>query len=153
MGGSSSMAVLFPGRGPHRRETTNFERDLTRAVGYRARRWFSLQLAPEPCVGGVPVLRASEKPSAVVVSLSGEIDRVTAEAIDEAARSALEGGASRLEIDLRDVTFMDSEGLHALLDAERSLRCEGVGLALSGAPPCVRRLLELSGTAAMFTVG
>ena len=53
--------------------------------------------------------------SRTVVAAAGEIDLITAGAFEEAAVQALDGGALELWIDLSDVTFIDSSGLHALL--------------------------------------
>jgi anti-sigma B factor antagonist len=89
----------------------------------------------------------------MTVPLTGEIDMSTADAIDVAAHQALADAVTRLDLDLRAVTFMDSQGLKALLTAQRSLEAEGVGMQLTGTPKCVRRLLETAGVDGIFTVG
>jgi anti-sigma B factor antagonist len=53
--------------------------------------------------------------SRTVIAAAGEIDLITAERFEEAAVEALDAGALELWIDLSDVTFIDSSGLHALL--------------------------------------
>lgn len=98
-------------------------------------------------------LRAPVHPSAISVPLRGEIDCLTAGAIDDAARRALRQGAPGLVLDLRDVTYMDSQGLNAMLAANRSLQARGTALTLRGIPRCVRRLLELTGTDSVFAEG
>lgn len=47
--------------------------------------------------------------------------------------------------DLALVTFMDSQGLHALLRASKALRGIGGDVRLRAPSPTVRRLLTLSG--------
>jgi anti-anti-sigma factor len=53
--------------------------------------------------------------SRTVIAASGEIDLMTAGGFEEAAVAALDGGAPELWIDLSEVTFIDSSGIHALL--------------------------------------
>jgi anti-anti-sigma factor len=54
-------------------------------------------------------------------------------------------GVSRIILDLRALTFINSTGLHALLEA-RSRSVSFDRLLLSGASPVARRLMELTGT-------
>src|SRR3954467_12346158 len=53
-----------------------------------------------------------------VVRVAGEVDLATVPALTSAADAALEAGALELWIDLTPTSFMDSSGLHALLDAD-----------------------------------
>jgi anti-anti-sigma factor len=76
----------------------------------------------------------------VVVTVRGEVDMSTADAMFRAATPA---GASAATIDLRAVSFFDSAAIHALIRlAERY----GAGLEVLASPP-VRRVLEISGLA------
>jgi len=69
------------------------------------------------------------------VRVSGEIDSFTApEMIEAVLRSAL------VELDLSEVTFMDSAGLHALM----KLRAERGSLRIVAISPRVKRLLEIT---------
>jgi anti-anti-sigma factor len=49
-----------------------------------------------------------------------------------------------LVVDLRSVSFMDSRGMLALLDAQRELRARGGDLVLAGVSAPVRKVLELT---------
>lgn len=74
----------------------------------------------------------------VVVTVTGEVDMSTADAM---FRAASEGGTERVTLDLRGVTFFDSAAIHALLRL-----AEHLGGALDVLPsPQVRRVLEISG--------
>ncbi|MEU4746401.1 STAS domain-containing protein [Actinosynnema sp. NPDC023658] len=86
---------------------------------------------------------------AVVLDVGGEIDGVTAEAVEQAVERALTEaaatGASLLAADLSGVTFCASAGFTTLLYAQRRARQEGLVFAVvvnPGNP--VRRLLILS---------
>ncbi len=58
---------------------------------------------------------------AAVLSVRGEVDLGTAPLLREALRPALEHGSGPLVIDLCEVRFMDSTGVHVLVDAHRRL--------------------------------
>lgn len=82
-----------------------------------------------------------------LVAVSGDVDLVVADefgaALDEAASAA---GVDAVVVDLGEVPFMDSSGLHALLRAADALRKAGTPVAVVaayGSSP--ERLLALSG--------
>ena len=75
------------------------------------------------------------------IRLSGELDLSTAVELEEVLRDAVEQGGAIL-VDLNDVTFMDSTGIHAFLGAAVSLRGRGC-LILHGEQDRVRRVLDL----------
>ncbi|HYF45431.1 MAG TPA: STAS domain-containing protein, partial [Acidimicrobiales bacterium] len=50
-----------------------------------------------------------------------------------------------LVVDLGRVTFLDSSGVHALIEADRRARAGGGRLHLHGAAPCVEKVLDLTG--------
>lgn len=95
--------------------------------------------------------RQSEAPPATF-SLVGDVDLRTAEAIRGAASLARDRGWSELWLDLRDVTFMDSQGLSALVDARRSLQATDAALVLRNVPANVRTLLSVTGLDQVFVV-
>ena len=77
-----------------------------------------------------------------LVKFSGEVDMSTAPKLLEAVLHS-----SSTDIDLSGITFMDSSGLHALIDqaARPSLR-------IVAASHTVRRLVQLTGLAEHFRV-
>ena len=83
----------------------------------------------------------------VTVALSGDIDIATLTVFGEALERCRLAGGSRLVLDMSDVTFMDSQGLHMLLATEAALRDAGGGLVVASPSAQVRRLLEVSGVA------
>ena len=83
------------------------------------------------------VCRASA--DGTVLYLRGEVDIASAQLLDSWLSAAREVG-ERIIVDLEDVTFLDSSGLHALLRAR-----EAGPLELRGARPIVARCLELTG--------
>jgi anti-anti-sigma factor len=80
-----------------------------------------------------------------VVRLPEEIDLANSSEVQAGLLAAIAEGGSQLVVDARDVRFMDSSGLHALLRArERTLAMHG-SFHLVAASPRVQRLLEISG--------
>ena len=59
---------------------------------------------------------------------------------------------TRLVIDLSEVTFCDSSGLSALVDAHRSCQERGAALIVHRPSARVRNTLELSGLAEYFAI-
>ena len=84
-------------------------------------------------------------PSGLALTVSGELDMATAPELRERLGAALDSGVTRIVVDLRDVTFVDSIGLAAVLHARSRLRAGG-HLALVVAPDSYAQLvLEIAG--------
>lgn len=98
-----------------------------------------------------PPVAVSREHGTVTLRPSGEIDHETAPALTGAAREA-EGEWRRLVVDLSEVSFMDSAGLHALIALEHHCRERGARLDLAGARHQPARLLELVRLAGIFTL-
>lgn len=85
-------------------------------------------------------------PERTVITSEGEIDVSSVGAFRDALSEAARAGADRLVIDLSEVSFIDSSGLGALVDAQNQLRRDErqlVVVAPSGTAAAV--LLELAG--------
>lgn len=85
-------------------------------------------------------------PELTVIASQGEIDVSSVDAFRNALSEAVRAGADRLVIDLSEVSFIDSSGLGALIDAQNRLRRDQrqlVVVAPSGSAVAV--LLGLAG--------
>ncbi len=80
----------------------------------------------------------------------GEIDVMTAPRLHEALNLVIREGPPILQVDLANVTFIDSTGLSALVVAHRQLDELGGELRLVSVPPKVARVFELVGLDARF---
>ncbi len=86
----------------------------------------------------------------VTLRVAGEIDLLTAPRFAAALAGALDAEGEVL-VDVREVSFMDSTGLRALLEARNQADGEGHELALAYTQDGpVARLLELANVLAMF---
>jgi anti-sigma B factor antagonist len=112
-----------------------------------------------PTVGVVPLMqRIAVMPepfeidvrpdrSRVVIALTGELDLAT---VDEARRTIeelRELGWRDFVVDLRGLSFLDSSGVHLLLETRERARDSGGSLTIVHGSPDVRRVLELTGVA------
>jgi anti-sigma B factor antagonist len=77
-----------------------------------------------------------------VVDLSGEIDLAAEPALRQAIADSTENGAQQVWVDLSRATFMDSSGIHALLDARDALSTLNRRLVIICPPGPVRRTFE-----------
>lgn len=71
-------------------------------------------------------------PGTVVLTLSGELDLMTAPRVEQAVRAALNATTRQVVIDLAAVTYVDSAGLGVLLRAKRLAAAASVPLWVAG---------------------
>lgn len=88
------------------------------------------------------VVVARDLPEATVVSVSGEIDLLSAPQLTVALDPILKTTDRPIVIDLTEITFMDSTGIHALVDASNQARRH---FAVICGPGTVRRTIDLLG--------
>jgi anti-anti-sigma factor len=98
---------------------------------------------------GLLSVRIQQRDSDVVIVMDGEIDMSTADEVAFALRVAW----GSVIVDLSEVTFCDSTGLAALIQAHSVLGNEGRNLRVVGAQPNVRRLFETTGLESLLTDG
>jgi anti-anti-sigma factor len=85
-----------------------------------------------------------ERQGRYTLILSGELDLQTSPQLTSAITRLCEAGALEIEIDLRDVSFIDSSGVRAILHAKE--QCEGHRaefFIVPGTHPGPRRLFEI----------
>ena len=75
----------------------------------------------------------------------GELDLVTAPQVDERLDELRKAGVRGLVLDLRQLTFSDSSGLHLALKWDLRASENGIEFALIDGRASVRRLFEITG--------
>ena len=87
-----------------------------------------------------------------VVDVDGDLDMAAVDDVDAALQEALSAGEP-VVVDLADVTFIDSTGMRAMIDARRRSKEIDVPMVLVCPDnAAVWRLLELTGTRGFFDV-
>jgi anti-anti-sigma factor len=78
------------------------------------------------------------------VRVSGDLDIATAPQLTQTLRRA-EDAARRVVLDLRELTFMDTAGVHAIVDANVRAAVAGRRLVVVRGRPRIDRVLALTG--------
>ena len=89
--------------------------------------------------------------AAQLLVVRGEVDLATVEAMRGKLTAALEH-ADKVVLDLREVTFMDTQGLAVVIEAQQSAADSGTRFVIVRAPEHVHRLFEMIGLADRLTV-
>ncbi|MEJ0016156.1 MAG: STAS domain-containing protein [Acetobacteraceae bacterium] len=81
----------------------------------------------------------------VHLNVAGSIDASTSPDVEQAVHAALGGGRRRLIFDMRQVDYISSAGLRALLVAAKKAKAAGGGVAVFGAQADVQEVFSISG--------
>jgi anti-anti-sigma factor len=82
----------------------------------------------------------------MTVSFQGELDMSCQQAVEDLAESITANG-SDVVFDFHDLSYMDSSGLLAILDAKRLLGQRGKTVQIVGARGTALKVIELTGMA------
>jgi anti-sigma B factor antagonist len=88
--------------------------------------------------------------AAVRVVPSGELDVASRSLLAAQLDDLWESRWTEIVVDLRELTFMDSSGVHLLLENLCRASKTGARLAIIDGQPCVARTLQLCGVYDMF---
>lgn len=89
-------------------------------------------------------LHRRQAPDVTVLEVSGEVDLLTTRRLGTEIDRDVRTGTGDLVVDLQSTHFVDSAGLHLLLNAQRRLARQGRALAVICSPGPVRRVFELT---------
>ena len=98
------------------------------------------------------VIEIVPSPDCVTVRLRGEIDMQTAPHLREAALCATSQFSTVLQLDMAEVSFMDSSGVEVLVATRRRIDHEGGRLTVVNPSRPVLRLLEITGIDRLFEI-
>ena len=84
------------------------------------------------------------EPNATVIGVSGELDILTVSKLTTRLDDAIRRRQGDVVIDLSDAEFIDSMGLHALLNVQRRLMRDARALTVICPPGRVRNAIELT---------
>ncbi len=85
-----------------------------------------------------------------VMKFDGELDLSTQHHVRWNIQQAIDQGCTLIAVDLSGVPFIDCSTLGALIDARQRVADAGGHLVLSRRSPQVTRLMQLTGTDALF---
>ncbi|HWM11442.1 MAG TPA: STAS domain-containing protein [Solirubrobacteraceae bacterium] len=94
---------------------------------------------------GEVTVTAREVGHRTVLAVGGEVDYATVPTVADAVDDALAAGAVELWLDFSKIEFMDSAGLHLLIETRRRVAELNRRLAIVCPSPTVLRLIEVAG--------
>ena len=99
-------------------------------------------------------IKAVRRGPRIIVRLSGELDHHSAADVRGALDAVLLDVTVReMQLDMTDVTFMDSAGLGVVLGRYRTLAARGGRLIVSGVRTPIDRIFRMSGLYALVERG
>lgn len=90
-------------------------------------------------------INSEQHPQALVISLAGSFDALTADEARQAIGMQIEAGQQLIVLDLGGVDFMSSAGVRVILEMLKSIRQMGGDLRIAAARTGVEQTLEISG--------
>lgn len=87
-----------------------------------------------------------------IIQPAGILDSTKASQFRDEVHGLVQSGANLILIDLKDVTFIDSSGLGALVSALKTIRSAGGQLTICSINEQVRMLFELTSMDRVFEV-
>jgi anti-anti-sigma factor len=85
------------------------------------------------------------------VRLVGELDLAEVEPLQTEFDRICSNGLTALTVDLSELDFLDSTGLHLLMKLRGRCESQELPLTLVPGPPAVQRLFQITGTDEHFT--
>lgn len=99
----------------------------------------------EDCPPGLDCKSYADGPGFARVSLSGELDLATAPKLAEAL-AQVPSGTAVVILNVSELSFMDSSGLHVIVNAAARLAETGCRLVLVPGGQQIQRIFEITGT-------
>ena len=87
-----------------------------------------------------------------VISISGEVDLYNVSELKKALFSVTDGSYSSVVVDLKDVNYMDSSGIGALVAVQKKMRPHNGKFALMNIHDDVLNILKLATLDKFFTI-
>ena len=84
--------------------------------------------------------------------VAGNLDSATSPSVGRAVNVAMEAGARHLIFDMRDVRYVSSAGLRAILIASKQAQSAGGGVAVFGLQANVAQVFVISGFDKVLTI-
>jgi anti-sigma B factor antagonist len=101
---------------------------------------------------GIVEIQAEQHDRAVVITVTGSIDALTASELTRFFSEQIKPGEEQIVADMSQVDFMSSAGLRALLGALKESRQLGGDLYVAAPQPGVEKILKMSGFTSILKV-
>ena len=97
-------------------------------------------------------IKASPLEDVTAVTVTGRVDSTTADSLTARLTELVKSGASRLLIDLKEVSYISSAGFRTLLITSRAVAAAKGAMVLCGISGEMQRLFDLGGFSDLFPI-
>jgi anti-sigma B factor antagonist len=87
-----------------------------------------------------------------VMSVNGRVDSATAPELESKLRELVEADKNQIVLDLKDVEYMSSAGLRAMVSTLKAVKRVNGDLRISSPSPRVEEVLRLAGLTSIFSI-
>ena len=87
-----------------------------------------------------------------VMSVTGRVDSSTAPELESQLKQLVDGGKHQIVLDLKDVEYMSSAGLRAMVSTLKSVKRVNGDLRLANPSARVEEVLRLAGLTSIFSI-
>jgi anti-sigma B factor antagonist len=95
------------------------------------------------------VIQLSDADGTLILGIAGDLDVESRDLVEQVLLAAIES-ASRLVLDLGELTFCDSSGMAMLIALHKRAESTARPLAFRNVSPVVRRMFEIAGVDRRF---
>ena len=97
-------------------------------------------------------IKATPLDDITAVTVAGRVDSTTADSLTTRLGELVKSGASRLLIDLKEVSYISSAGFRTLLITSRAVAQAKGAMVLCGMSAEMKRLFDLGGFSELFAI-
>jgi anti-anti-sigma factor len=87
-----------------------------------------------------------------VMSVTGRVDSATAPELESKLRELVDSDKNQIVLDLKDVEYMSSAGLRAMVSTLKAVKRVNGDLRISSPSPRVEEVLRLAGLTSIFSI-
>jgi len=93
-----------------------------------------------------------EFPNIAVITVSGRVDSATAPELESRLRAAVDSNHTQIVLDLKNVEYMSSAGLRAMVSTLKAVKRVNGDLRIASPSPRVEEVLRLAGLTSIFSI-
>jgi anti-sigma B factor antagonist len=97
-------------------------------------------------------ISTQEQKHVSVMSVSGRVDSATAPDLENSLKKLVEADKTQIVLDLKDVEYMSSAGLRAMVSTLKAVKRVNGDLRLANPSPRVEEVLRLAGLTSIFSI-
>jgi len=97
-------------------------------------------------------ITTQEQKRVSIMSVSGRVDSATAPDLETELKKLVESDKTQIVLDLKDVEYMSSAGLRAMVSTLKAVKRVNGDLRLAAPSPRVEEVLRLAGLTSIFSI-